>query len=96
MSDSKLGRWALIDIETSGIDPSKDSIIDVGFLEFEGTKLVREYSSLVHYEYKLSHFIQKLTGITTKMVSDAPSWENVSKDVLDLMGCALLAHNSDF
>jgi len=96
MSDSKLGRWALIDIETSGIDPSKDSIIDVGFLEFEGTRLVREFSSLVRYEYKLSHFIQKLTGITTKMISDAPPWESVSKEVLDLMGCALLAHNADF
>ena len=42
-----LGRWAVIDIETSGIDPSYDEIIDLGYLQFEGTRLVRKYSSLV-------------------------------------------------
>ena len=37
-----LGKWALIDIETSGINPEDDSIIDVGFLVFEGTELIKK------------------------------------------------------
>ena len=48
----KLGKWALIDIETSGVNPEEDSIIDVGFLQFEGTKLVKKYSSLVRFPSK--------------------------------------------
>ncbi len=92
----KLGKWALIDIETSGIDPGFDKIIDVGFLQFEGTKLVRTYESLVRYQDDLSHIIQKLTGITTAMVKNAPTWKSVEPEVMDLYGHNLLAHNADF
>ena len=40
---NKLGKWSLIDIETSGIDSLEDSIIDVGFLQFDGLELVKKY-----------------------------------------------------
>jgi ATP-dependent DNA helicase DinG len=93
---TSLGSWALIDIETTGIDPTYDSIIDLGFLQFEGTKLVREYSSLVKTDIKLSQFIQKLTGINQEMVNKAPQWSKVEPDLLDLDGHALLAHNAQF
>jgi ATP-dependent DNA helicase DinG len=43
----RLGRWAVIDVETSGVDPSYDRVIDVGHLEFDGVKLVLKYSSLI-------------------------------------------------
>ncbi len=91
-----LGRWALIDIETSGIDPSYDQILDVGFLQFEGSKLVRTYESLVRYDSEVPHIIKKLTGITTEMVKHAPQWSKVEPEVMDLYGHKLVAHNSDF
>lgn len=95
-SSHPLGLWAVIDIETTGIDPNYDSIIDVGFLQFEGTKLIRKYSSLVQYDGELSYFIQKLTGINKKMLRNAPSWKEVEPEVLDLYGHHLIAHNADF
>ncbi|MFA6235993.1 MAG: helicase C-terminal domain-containing protein [Bacteriovorax sp.] len=91
-----LGRWAVIDVETSGADPSYDQVIDVGFLEFEGTKLVKKYSSLVQYPAELSSFIQKLTGISNKMLSHAPTWKAVEGEIQELYGAKLVAHNSDF
>ncbi|MBL7665904.1 MAG: DEAD/DEAH box helicase family protein [Bacteriovoracaceae bacterium] len=91
-----LGKWSFIDIETTGIDESYDEIIDVGFLAFEGTKLVKEYSSLVRTENELSQFIQKLTGITPAMMKRAPRWEEVSQEVLELDGSVLIAHNAEF
>lgn len=96
LSSEKLGRWAVIDLETTGIDPGRDAIIDVGFLQFEGTKLVRKFQSLVRTDIELSHFIQKLTGINNKMLSRAPKWSEVEADVLELEGHTLLAHNADF
>lgn len=92
----KLGKWSLIDIETSGIDPAYDKIIDVGFLQFEGTQLVRTYSSLVKQDVELSQFIQKLTGISPSMLKKAPLWEEVEPEVMELEGHHLLAHNSSF
>ena len=73
----RLGKWAVLDIETTGADPVYDQVIDLGFLEFDGLKLVRKYSSLVYFEGELSSFIQKLTGITSKMLHKAPSFKEV-------------------
>lgn len=94
-----LGKWAVIDIETTGIDPTSDHIIDLGYLQFEGTKLIKKYSSLVRYSSEfgeLSQFIQKLTGITPEMLKKAPRWEDVEPDLLELEGHTLLAHNASF
>src|SRR5690606_31479981 len=86
----------LIDIETSGIDAGFDKIIDVGFLQFEGTKLIRTYESLVRFDGELPHMIQKLTGITPAMLKRAPQWRDVEPEVMDLYGHDLVAHNADF
>ena len=96
MSDHSLQNWAVIDIETTGIDALNDSIIDVGFLQFEGTKLVKKFSSLVQYDGELSYFIQKLTGLSSKELKKAPAWKVVENDVQELYGHYLLAHNADF
>ena len=93
---ASLGNWALIDIETTGLDPSYDQIIDIGFLQFNGTKLVKTYSSLVRSEVKLSKFIQKLTGIDQDMVKNAPVWKKSEEELLDLDGHSLIAHNAPF
>lgn len=95
-TQNHLGNWAVIDIETTGIDSNYDEIIDIGFLEFDGLKLVKKYSSLVRSENKISKFIEKLTGINSGMMKSAPSWDKVSYDVHELYGHNLIAHNSDF
>ena len=91
-----LGSWSVIDIETSGISPATDEIIDLGFYQFEGTKLVRTFTSLVRSENQVSSFITKLTGITNDLLKKAPLWQQVEIDLLTLEGHALLAHNSSF
>ena len=99
---NKLGNWAVIDIETSGIRPEDDSIIDVGYLQFEGTQLIRKYSSLVRFPMSPLHhenygkFIEKLTGITKEMLKNSPLWEEVLPEVRELQDHYLIAHNSDF
>jgi len=97
-----LGSWAVIDIETNGVDPTNDSIIDVGYLQFSGTKLVKKYSSLVQFPMSpihhdnLSFFIQKLTGIDAEMLQRAPQWNLVKLEVQELYGHLLVAHNAKF
>lgn len=92
----RLGKWAVIDVETSGADPAYDQVIDVGFLLFEGTTLVTKYQSLVQFPGELSSFIQKLTGITPSMLNKAPTWREVEKEIQELYGAKLIAHNADF
>lgn len=91
-----LGLWSVIDIETTGINPGTDEIIDLGFYQFEGTKLVRTYSSLVRCENPVSSFITKLTGLSNDLLKRAPMWAQVEPDLLSLEGHSLLAHNANF
>lgn len=91
-----MGKWAVLDIETTGIHPLDNDIVDVGFLEFEDLKLKRVYSSLVHSNQQLSQFIQKLTGINQQMIQKAPGWSEVSHEIASLHGFDIWAHNSDF
>jgi ATP-dependent DNA helicase DinG len=91
-----LGKWAVIDIETTGINPLDDDIIDLGYWQFDGTTLVRKFTSLVRASRPVSPFIQKLTGITNAQVKKAPIWEQVEPDFLELEKHSLIAHNSAF
>ncbi len=99
---TSLGKWAILDIETTGLDSNFDKIIDVGYLQFEGTKLVKKFSSLVQFptpdrpEDQLSHYIERLTGISPHALKDAPTWKVIEDDVLELEGHQILAHNADF
>ncbi len=96
MSNHQLGKWAVIDIETTGLDPDYDGIIDVGYLQFEGTTLIKNYESLVRYEKPISKFITKLTGISEEQIRRAPPMHKVEPDLQELYGHHLLAHNSEF
>lgn len=91
-----LGHWSVIDIETTGINPGTDEIIDLGFLQFSGTKLIRKFSSLVRPQHEVSPFICKLTGISNKLLLKAPLWDKVEIDLVSLESHALIAHNSRF
>ena len=91
-----LGKWALIDIETTGVDPHHDQIIDLGFLQFTGSKLVKTYSSLVHYQGNISQFVQKLTGISGPMLNKAPLWRETEAALGELQDHQLLAHHARF
>ena len=91
-----LGKWTVIDIETTGIHPGSDDIIDIGFLQFEGTTLIKTFSSLVHSEQILSPFIVKLTGINQEMVLKAPAARKVFPELYELSNHTCLAHNAGF
>lgn len=93
---NNLGKWSIIDIETTGIDPTYDEIIDIGFYQFNGTVLENKFNSLVKTDVKISQFIQKLTGISGKLLKNAPSIEKVLDDLLELEGHNLIAHNASF
>lgn len=96
MLSKNLGRWAAIDIETTGIDPHYDEIIDVGYYLFEGTQLVETYDTLVQTQRELSQFIQKLTGIKPSMLKHGITQNEMKLQLSTLEDCTLMAHNAAF
>ncbi|HSH01135.1 MAG TPA: helicase C-terminal domain-containing protein [Anaerolineae bacterium] len=64
--------YVALDIETTGFQPGRDSIIEIAAIEFQGNKVLSEFSTLVNPHQDIPDFITDLTGISDKMVTDAP------------------------
>ena len=86
-----------IDLETTGVDPSSDAIIEVGAVKFRGTEELGRFSSVINPHRKLSSFIINLTGITQEDVERGADWERVRPMLAEFIGNhAILAHNVGF
>lgn len=59
-------RWWLLDVETSGLDREKDSIIAFQLARIEQLETVEERTILVQPEEPLSPWAEKLTGISNR------------------------------
>ena len=69
--------YVVIDIETTGLSPEYDEIIEIGAIKIKDNEVVGEYNSLVKPKQKISSFIENLTGITNEMVQDAPKIKDI-------------------
>lgn len=72
-----LDSYIAIDIETTGLDPKKEKITEIGALRVREGKTEAEFHRLVNPRRPLSERITQLTGITDEMVADSPGIEAV-------------------
>jgi DNA polymerase III subunit epsilon len=65
-------KYAIIDIETTGLNPGRDRITEVAILIHDGIQVIDEFSTLVNPEIRIPYRIRELTGITDTLVEHAP------------------------
>jgi DNA polymerase-3 subunit epsilon/ATP-dependent DNA helicase DinG len=75
-----------IDIETTGLDSAKDSIIEIGAVRFNGHRIEAEWSTLINPNRKIPPEITTLTGIDDAMVRQSPRLQEVIQDLADFVG----------
>jgi ATP-dependent DNA helicase DinG len=86
-----------LDIETTGLDPKKDAIIEIGAVRFNEKRVEAEWSTLINPGRKIPPFITQLTGITDHMVLEAPPIQSVLTDLRQFVGdLSVLGHNVGF
>ena len=86
-----------LDIETTGLDPHSDVIIEIGAVRFSGSRVEGEWTTLVNPGRPIPSFISQLTGITNEMVRNAPPLKAVLQELVDFVGNApVLGHNVRF
>ncbi|MCB8927638.1 MAG: DEAD/DEAH box helicase family protein [Ardenticatenaceae bacterium] len=89
--------YVAIDVETTGLDPQTDSIIEVAAITFRGNDILDEFSSLVNPHRPVPPFITQLTGITQAMVDDAPTMFTLRSRLRPKIGDhVLVGHNVGF
>ena len=89
--------YAIIDIETTGGKFDCESITEIAIIKYNGEKLLDQFSSLVNPEKKIDSFVEKLTGINSKILKNAPKFYNIAKRIIEITdNCVLVAHNASF
>ena len=87
---------AFVDLETTGANPLRDRITEIGLVLVHNGQ-VESWSSLVNPGMPIPPFIQQLTGIDDAMVAGAPAFTELAQQVLaKLEGRLFIAHNARF
>lgn len=88
---------AIVDLETTGLDPSQDEVIELGVLFIERGEPVRRLSRLFRSSRPLPLAIQRLTGIHEEDLEGRPRFgEFVPELKAALAGWTVVAHNAAF
>lgn len=89
--------WIIVDLETTGLNPKRDKIIEIGAVLLNEKGERRTFQTLIDPEIPLTANISELTGITDDMLVGQPIIDEVIDDFLDFMGDAVpVAHNASF
>lgn len=90
--------FVVLDLETSGVDPKRDDIIEVAMIRYEEGKEVARYDALISVDYKLPKIITVITGITDKDLKENGQDKGLVFEEIEAMleGAYLIAHNTGF
>ncbi len=89
--------YIALDLETTGLDPEREEIIEIGAVKFQGTEAVETFETLVNPRRTLSAFITQLTGITQRQVDTAPPLATAAGQLVAFLGqWPLVGHNIAF
>lgn len=89
--------YVVLDLETTGLNPKLDKIIEIGAVKVRNGEVAEVYSTFVNPGRLLTQRIIDLTGIKDENLKDAPYIEDILPDFLDFLGDdILLGHNLIF
>lgn len=89
--------YMAIDLETTGLDPRYEEIIEVAGIKYENGQEAGRFQSLVKPHQKIGTFITELTGITDEMLKTAPDADKILPDFFNFIGnLPVVGHNVNF
>ena len=92
-----LKSYVCFDLETTGLDPLYNEIIEIGALKVRDGKVAERFMEFIHPQEEISPMITNLTGITNEMVANARPADAVISDFLEFCeDDVLIGHNVSF
>lgn len=86
--------FAALDLETTGLDPETDAIIEIGVVKFRGETVLDTWSTLVRPERPIPPAVVELTGIRPEEAAQAPPLRAVLPRLRAIVGDAILVGHS--
>ena len=89
--------YTVVDLETTGLSPTSDSIIEFAAVKVRDGLVVDQYSTLINPETPICRKVTMLSGITDEMLQDAPLIEAVLPECIQFIGLDIIVgHNISF
>ncbi len=86
--------YVVFDLETTGLSPIKDDIIELSALLVKEGNVTDTFSTLVNPGRSIPASASRINGITNDMVADAPAIETVMTNFMEFSRCQILVgHN---
>lgn len=87
--------YVIIDLETTGLDPINDKIIEIGAIRIG--KEIEEYSTIIRQEINIPEKIRDLTGISDEDIKKGKVEEIAINELIDFIGeDTLVGYNINF
>ena len=84
------------DLETTGINITKDRIVEIAILKLYPDEKIEKKVWLVNPEMPIPKEVSEIHGITDDKVENAPTFKEISKTIYNFVnGCDLAGYNSD-
>lgn len=97
MNKNISNQFVAIDVETTGLSPIYNELIEISAIRYKEGKKIDSYSTLIRPKEKIPYFITKITGITNEMVENAPLVEIAMREFVKFIGKDdIVAHNANF
>lgn len=89
--------YIVLDIETTGLSPESDDIIEFGAIKIENGQETDCFNTFIDPGYPIPPYITQLTGITDTDVAGSPDLLTAIKDIAAFIGdFPVVAHNATF
>lgn len=95
-------KYIAFDVETTGLDPYSDRIVELGAVVFENGQPITQFSTLVNPGMPIPPAATSVNHITNEMLSEAPLETQIYPQLIVFLGDALqgetpiCAHNARF
>ena len=89
--------FAVVDVETTGLDPRTERVVEIGLVLLDGLRVVDSWSSFVNPEMPIPVRASFIHGIYDEDVMNAPRLEELQPEILRRCeGRVIAAHNARF
>ena len=93
----KLPVRVALDLETTGLHAEQDAILEVAAIKFQGSEVLDIFESFVAPGRPIPYRVQRLTNITTSLLTDAPLFETIAPKLQDFLGdLPIVGHSIPF
>ncbi len=75
-----------LDIETTGLHPEQDAILEVAAVKFQGERILDTFESFVAPGRSIPYRVQRLTGIKPEHLAGAPHFDTIAKKLQSFLG----------